>query len=331
MAKDVFISFASPDRASAEAVAGVLERRGFDCWICTRDVPPGSNYQEAIVAAISAAKVMVIVFSSRANTSDEIKKELSLASKHRLVVIPLMFEDIVPGAAFDYEFSTRQWVRVFEDWDRAMTQLADQVAATVQIGRGGGRRKKAATVERPLPTPPPPDSVVGGGRAEPQGLVAEWRWPATFGAAGLVYALAQEMALQKPMGMWPWITGALFLAVLLLRNTAQVAKGQVVNAVAAAVALVLMVERFDLGLVFLAVMAVEWAIFTFLKGSRALRTCLSAAAAVLTGNVVNILLFMMRNPTVFDTGRMLGGAVINCLIFAALLAGLYFLLSRRKA
>ncbi len=333
MAKDVFISFASPDRTAAETVTGVLERRGFDCWICTRDVPPGGNYQESIADTIRAAKVMVIVFSNNANASDEIKKELSLASKQKLVVIPLMIEDAVPGAAFDYEFSTRQLVRAFEDWDRAMTQLANQIAAIVQVGRAAGvRKRKTAQVDTPLPTPPPPDFLREGGRPpEPQGLMEAWRWPGLLGAAGLFYALAQHLALRPQPGIWPWITSALLLVVLLLRNATQADKGQVANAVAAGIALVLMVERFDLGLVFLAMAAVEWAAFTWLKGSRALRTCLAAAAAVLTGHVVGILLFMMRNPTVFDTGRMLGGAIINCLIMGAALAGIYFFLGQRKA
>jgi len=320
LAKDVFISFASPDRASAEAVTGVLERRGFDCWICTRDVPPGGNYQETIVSAIHAAKVMVIVFSRRANQSDEIKKELSLASKQRLVVIPLMIEDVVPGAAFDYEFSTRQWVRVFEDWDRAMAQLADQVAAIVHAGHAGARKKVHADA--------PPK---GAAREDvvPQGLVAEWLWPGLLGGGGLLFALAQNLALQKPVSIWPWLTSVLFLIVLLLRNAAQSAKGQVANGIAAAIALVLMVERFELGLVFLVAAAVGWAVFTWLRGSRSLRMCVSAGAAVLTGHVVDVLLFMTHNPTIFDTGRMLGGAVINCLIFGAVLAGLYVFLSRR--
>ena len=328
MAKNVFISFASQDREAAEAVTGVLERRGFDCWICTRDVPPGHNYQESIVDAIRAAKVMVIVFSSSANSSDEIKKELSLASKQKLVVIPLMIEDIVPGAAFDYEFSTRQWVRVFEDWDRAMTQLADQVAAVVLATRASGRKKKGAAGAPDAPSTPSRnverDPV-------PQGLIEEWRWPMALGAGGLVYALAQELALGLKPGLWPWITIVLFLGVLLLRNEAQAAKGQVANAVAAGIALILMVERFDLGLIFLVAAAVEWAAFTLLKGSRPLRTCVAAAAAVVAAQVVTILLFMMRNPTVFDTGRMLGGAIITCLVLGAGLGGLYVFLSRKKA
>ena len=51
-----------------------------------RDVPPGANYQEAIVQSLRTARAVALVFSDAANTSGEIKKELSLASRHHVPV-----------------------------------------------------------------------------------------------------------------------------------------------------------------------------------------------------------------------------------------------------
>src|SRR5215469_8902166 len=70
---------------------------------------------------------MVLVFTGNANNSDEIKKEIALASQNHLAVIPLRAEDVVPSDAFVYELSTRQWVDAFDDWDRAMQRLAEQI------------------------------------------------------------------------------------------------------------------------------------------------------------------------------------------------------------
>ncbi len=56
----------------------------------------GENFGEAITRAIRASKVMVLVFSASANNSDEIKKEVVLAGRIRVPVIPLRVEEIEP-------------------------------------------------------------------------------------------------------------------------------------------------------------------------------------------------------------------------------------------
>jgi tetratricopeptide (TPR) repeat protein len=124
----IFISYATADRARALEVCEAIERRGIRCWISTRDVPPGANYQEAIVQALRSAQAVVLVFSKAANTSDEIKKELSLASRYRVPVITLRLEDVEPSDAFAYELSTRQWIDAFEGRDRAIDTLVGRIA-----------------------------------------------------------------------------------------------------------------------------------------------------------------------------------------------------------
>ncbi|HXG99602.1 MAG TPA: TIR domain-containing protein [Sphingomicrobium sp.] len=131
----VFISYASADRREALSVCKAIERREIRCWIAARDVEPGDNYQEAIVAAIRNAPSMVLVFSESANNSEEIKKELSLASRNRVPVIALRIQDVEPSDAFAYELSTRQWIDAFEGWDKSLNTL---VARIQQIAAKGG-------------------------------------------------------------------------------------------------------------------------------------------------------------------------------------------------
>jgi len=77
---------------------------------------------------------MVLVFSDAANNSDEIKKELSLASRNHIPVMALRIEDVEPSDAFAYELSTRQWIDAFESWDKSIDALVRQIA---QVGPGG--------------------------------------------------------------------------------------------------------------------------------------------------------------------------------------------------
>ena len=125
--RPVFISYATADRKEALAVCKAIERRGTKCWVAGRDVSPGENYQEAIVRAIRGARAMILVFSEAANNSDEIKKELSLASKHHVPLMALRIEDVEPSDAFAYELSTRQWIDAFTSWDRSIDALVARI------------------------------------------------------------------------------------------------------------------------------------------------------------------------------------------------------------
>jgi hypothetical protein len=124
----LFVSYATSDRKQALSVCKAIELRGTRCWISSRDVPPGENYQEAIVRALRGAPAMVLVFSDAANNSDEIKKELSLASRYHVPVIALRIEDVEPSDAFAYELSTRQWIDAFEGWDESIDALVRRLA-----------------------------------------------------------------------------------------------------------------------------------------------------------------------------------------------------------
>src|SRR5580698_4337810 len=130
----IFISHSSRDRQMAQTISAALERRGYRCWISSRDIGPGENFQEAIVHAIRGSRVMVLVFTGNANNSNEIKKEMALASQNNLAVIPLRVEDVVPNDAFAYEFATRQWIDTFDNWEHAIERLSGQLSMVLRGG-----------------------------------------------------------------------------------------------------------------------------------------------------------------------------------------------------
>lgn len=164
--KPVFISYATSDRKDALAVCAAIERRGVPCWIACRDVQPGENYQEAIVHAIRGARAMVLVFSDRANNSDEIKKEMSLVSRFHVPMLALRIEDVEPGDAFAYELATRQWIDLFEDWDKSIDALVTRVAA-LQAAADDGEETAPVPTPRPATAravpPPAHRHVLGAG------------------------------------------------------------------------------------------------------------------------------------------------------------------------
>jgi hypothetical protein len=143
----IFISYSSKDQGIAETICRALEARGHTCWISCRDVYPGQNFQEAIVQALRSAQVMLLVFTSNANNSDEIKKELVLAGRHRVTVVPIRVEDVVPNDAFAYEFATRQWIDLFKDWEQEIERLVAPIGQILQTAKSpdGGDVEAAKT------------------------------------------------------------------------------------------------------------------------------------------------------------------------------------------
>jgi TIR domain len=131
MSVPVFISHTRADRTSAGTVCEALEARGIACWMAERDIPLGRNYGDVIPQAIRASKVMLLIFSEAANASEEIKKEVVLANKSNVVVIPLRVEPVEPRDAYEYELLARQWIDLFDDRDKAIDRLVRQIEATI--------------------------------------------------------------------------------------------------------------------------------------------------------------------------------------------------------
>jgi hypothetical protein len=138
MSPPIFISHSSKDRKTAFRICGALERRGLACWISSRDIRAGENYQEAIFAAIESASVMILVFTEKANNSDDVKREIALASQKHILVVPARVEDVTPNPAFRYEFATRQWIDLFADWETGIERLVSQIAEVLGNVSNGG-------------------------------------------------------------------------------------------------------------------------------------------------------------------------------------------------
>ena len=64
-----------------------LESHGVSCWLAPRDVRPGTEYADAIVAAINEAKAVVLVLSGSAVASSHVGREIErAASKHKQII-----------------------------------------------------------------------------------------------------------------------------------------------------------------------------------------------------------------------------------------------------
>jgi TolB-like protein/Tfp pilus assembly protein PilF len=131
----VFISYASQDAAVANAVVEALERQGVRCWIAPRDVVPGEFYAGAIVHAIDAAKVIVIVLSESAATSQHVLREVERASSKRHPVVAFRTDLAPMPAELEYFLNTSHWLDASAvGVEHALPKLLDAVQRAMVAG-----------------------------------------------------------------------------------------------------------------------------------------------------------------------------------------------------
>jgi TolB-like protein len=130
---DVFISYASPDSAVAEAVCEALERAGVTCWIAPRDVTPGTFYADEIVHAIDATKAIILILSQNASDSRHVLREVERAASKRHPVVSLRVDQAPLPAGLEYFLNTSQWLDASGgDIARSMPKLIDAVRVAIQ-------------------------------------------------------------------------------------------------------------------------------------------------------------------------------------------------------
>ena len=145
----VFISHSSQDRTWADAACGVLEERKMRCWIAPRDITPGTEWGASIVDGIDRSKVMVLIFSSNANESPQVRREVERAIGKSIPILPLRIEDIRPQGSMEFALSNTHWLDAFAPpiADR-LSQLADSVELLLGVKKSS--RPTTATTAKPV-------------------------------------------------------------------------------------------------------------------------------------------------------------------------------------
>ncbi len=158
---DVFISYAQVDKPIADAVCAKLESRHIRCWISPRDVSPGKDFPEAIIDGIEGGRVVVLIFSSHANNSPHVIREMTNAVNRGRIIIPFRIEDVLPSKSMEYLISVSHWLDAVTP---PMENHIEILTRTVECVLGTGKTPAAcltqAAAERTSPpvvaqTPPP--------------------------------------------------------------------------------------------------------------------------------------------------------------------------------
>ena len=110
MKPSLFLSFSSLDAPLAIAVREGLQARGLEVWKAPESIPPGVDWASAIHSAIQQQQVFLLLWSDAAMASAEVSKEISLASQHRRLLLPLRLTPAMPQGGQAYHLGSIQWL-----------------------------------------------------------------------------------------------------------------------------------------------------------------------------------------------------------------------------
>jgi AAA-like domain/TIR domain len=175
----VFISHSTRDATTANRVCEALEQKNIRCWIAPRDIPGGDSWDEAIIKGLNCSRAVVLIFSSHANQSPHIKKELHFALDKGKVVLPFRIEDVNPGQALEFILIGLQWINAisppveshFDALVERVSSLVNQdghsgATQSMQTPRASSTSPSQTALTDEAPIAPPRGSAVNGRRAE---------------------------------------------------------------------------------------------------------------------------------------------------------------------
>ena len=182
MAHDVFISYSHKDKAIADAICTNLEVAKIRCWIAPRDIGPGEDWPTAISRAIPLSRVMVMVFSSDSNTSDQVYRELFLAASNNVIIIPFRIEQVEPEPRKGYILAGMHWL---DAMNPPTQEQIDVLVKSVKLFLANPEVVKPVMVP-PIVTPSPTQPVM----PKPARQIPAWAWGIFFSILILAAGLA---------------------------------------------------------------------------------------------------------------------------------------------
>ncbi len=133
MKYDVFISYSSKDQKIVEGLCAYLEQYKIRCFVAYRDIPRGKPWPPYIPEALEESRMMVVVFSGNFNHSEEVDRELTIASKKKKPILTFRLSDEEFKGTKEYYLSNINWIDAFPNPENAFSEVTDSIAKLLDI------------------------------------------------------------------------------------------------------------------------------------------------------------------------------------------------------
>ena len=114
MSSEVFVSYARTDRARVMNLVERMRSAGIGVWVDEGGIHGASLWGQEIVDAIDASKVMILMISDSSISSDNVVKELSIASEDKKPILPVYLHRSEIPKSMRYQLAGIQHIEFFE-------------------------------------------------------------------------------------------------------------------------------------------------------------------------------------------------------------------------
>lgn len=133
---DVFLSYSHKDKVVADAICHYFEKDGLKCWIAPRDILPGMKWAKSIAEAIPNCTILLLIFSSHSNASDQVLREVELAVSNGKIIVPVRIEDINPAEGMKYYLATVHWIDILDrKIEDKLIELTETTRVIIRAGK----------------------------------------------------------------------------------------------------------------------------------------------------------------------------------------------------
>jgi predicted ATPase len=120
----VVLSHAPMDEQLATSMCTGLEERGVRCWLASRDAPAGIAGVEAHAAALEDATAILVLVSTWANESAEVRRDLEVAFSSRSPLLALSADGAAPEGPLRYYLGDSRRFELGDDPGALLDELA---------------------------------------------------------------------------------------------------------------------------------------------------------------------------------------------------------------
>ena len=134
-AEDVFVSYSRQDNDKVQALTGRLRAAGVRLWMDVRNIDGAAMWGEEIVNAVANSKVLLLLVSRSSVNSQNVVKEVLLASERKGHILPVDLEATDIPSSLRYALAGIQHIEYFHgDADanlRAILRSLEHAGATI--------------------------------------------------------------------------------------------------------------------------------------------------------------------------------------------------------
>jgi len=217
MSAEVFISYAAKDRTRVLDLVDRLRAAGVSVWIDQMGIEGATMWSQEIVAAIRSCKVLILAISENSAGSENVVKEVALASEGRKRILPVYIEQAEIPESMAYQLAGIQRIEFFEGREDAALQAV--IRALAKLGVTVADDASAAAANTPGSASHGPSHPTG--KAEAKGEAAVWLKVAAavvglavLGMAGTFFFGSSTTTAPMPIALGPTQTNTVAQATL---------------------------------------------------------------------------------------------------------------------